>query len=74
MFGFSLSPISHISLRNQLRGVIVKIFSRNGLSFCMVDAGEKVLVEITETSRKNMQLEVGVAVYCLFKSAALKIF
>ena len=70
----SLYPISHISLRNQLRGVIVKIFSRNGLSFCMVDAGEKVLVEITEASRKNMQLEAGVAVYCLFKSVALKIF
>ncbi|MCK3686422.1 molybdenum ABC transporter ATP-binding protein [Maribellus sp. YY47] len=70
----ALYPIDHISLRNQLKGTIEKIFSRNGLSFCLVEAGEKVLVEITEASRKNMQLEVGKTVYCLFKSAALKIF
>lgn len=63
-----------ICLRNQHQGTIDKIFSRNGLSFCTVDAGEKVLVEITEASRENMELEEGRTVYCLFKSAALKIF
>ena len=36
--------------------------------------GEKVLVEITEASKRNMNLEVGTTVYCLFKSAALKMF
>ncbi|MCE4567015.1 molybdenum ABC transporter ATP-binding protein [Maribellus sp. CM-23] len=70
----SLHAIPQISLRNQIKGRIDKIFSRNGLSFCMVDAGEKVLVEITEASRENMELEEGTTVYCLFKSAALKIF
>ena len=66
-------PVDHISLRNQLQGTIEKIFTRDGLSFCLVDAGEKVLVEITEASRKNMELEPGKTVFCLFKSAALKI-
>lgn len=70
----SLQPVNQISLRNQIQGTIKKIFSKEGLSFCVVDAGEKVLVEITEASRKNMNLDVGVTVYCLFKSAALKIF
>ncbi len=70
----SLQPLDMISLRNQIRGTIEKIFSKDGLSFCLVDAGEKVLVEITEASRKNMSLEIGKTVYCLFKSAALKIF
>ena len=70
----SLKPLDQISLRNQIQGTIEKIFSKDGLSFCLVDAGEKVLVEITEVSRKNMSLEVGKTVYCLFKSAALKIF
>jgi len=70
----SLRLVDQISLRNQIQGRIVKIFTRNGLSFCLVDAGEKVLVEITEASKKNMNLEIGTTVYCLFKSAALKIF
>lgn len=70
----ALQPVDGISLRNQLKGTILKIFVRDGLSFCLVDAGEKILVEITEASRKNMALDAGKTVYCLFKSAALKIF
>lgn len=70
----SLNPVNQISLRNQIKGTIVNIFSKDGLSFCVVDAGEKILVEITEASKKNMNLEPGTTVYCLFKSAALKIF
>lgn len=70
----SLQPVDQISLRNQIKGEIVRIFSRKGLSFCLVDAGEKVLVEITEASKQKMNLGSGTTVYCLFKSAALKIF
>ncbi len=70
----SLQPVKHISLRNQVAGTIEKIFSKDGLSYCLVDAGEKVLVEITEASLINMNLDIGKTVYCLFKSVALKIF
>jgi len=70
----SLQPVTQISLRNQIKGTIEKIFSKDGLSFCLVDAGEKILVEITEASLETMKLEAGKTVYCLFKSAALKIF
>ena len=70
----SLQPVKQISLRNQIQGTIEKIFSKDGLSFCLVNAGEKVLVEITEASLRNMDLIVGKTVYCLFKSAALRIF
>jgi len=70
----ALQPVEAISLRNQIEGTIEKIFSKDGFWFCLVDAGEKILVEITEASGKNMQLEPGKKVWCLFKSAALKIF
>ncbi|NQU87984.1 MAG: molybdenum ABC transporter ATP-binding protein [Mariniphaga sp.] len=70
----SLAPVEGISLRNQIPGKIEKVFSRNGYSFCLVDAGEKLLVEITEASRKKMNLEPGQNIYCLFKSVALKIY
>jgi len=70
----SRQTVDQISLRNQIQGKIIKIFTRKGLSFCLVDAGEKVLVEITEASKQKMNLDRGTTVYCLFKSAALKIF
>ncbi|MFW5831457.1 MAG: molybdenum ABC transporter ATP-binding protein [Prolixibacteraceae bacterium] len=70
----ALRPVEQISLRNQIEGLIVKIFSKDGFWFCLVDAGEKILVEITEASGRNMHLEPGKKVWCLFKSAALKIF
>lgn len=70
----ALQPIEAISLRNQIEGTIQKIFSKDGFWFCLVDAGEKILVEITELSGENMKLEPGKKVWCLFKSAALKIF
>ena len=49
----ALQPVTQISLRNQVYGTIEKIFSKDGLSFCLVNAGEKVLVEITEASMEN---------------------
>lgn len=70
----ALKPVEAISLRNQIEGTIEKIFSKDGFWFCLVDAGEKIVVEITEASGKNMNLEPGKKVWCLFKSAALKIF
>lgn len=70
----SLALVEGISLRNQVEGVVEKVFSKNGYSFCLVDAGEKLLAEITEASRKRMNLEVGQKIYCLFKSVALKIY
>lgn len=67
-------PISYISLRNQIPGIIKKIFYKKGVAFCVVDVGENIIVEITEASQINMNLKVGDTVFCLFKSAALKIF
>lgn len=70
----ALHPVGAISLRNQIEGTVQKIFSKDGFWFCLVDAGEKILVEITEASGKNMNIGPGKKVWCLFKSAALKIF
>uniref|UniRef100_UPI0032165294 molybdenum ABC transporter ATP-binding protein n=1 Tax=uncultured Draconibacterium sp. TaxID=1573823 RepID=UPI0032165294 len=67
-------PVTNISLRNQIHGTIQKVFLKDGLAFCIVDVGENILVEVTEASQKTMHLHPGEQVYCLFKSAALKIF
>lgn len=70
----SLNPVTQISLRNQIQGTIKEIFYKEGLAFCVVDVGEHIIVEITEASQINMKLGIGTEVYCLLKSAALKIF
>jgi molybdate transport system ATP-binding protein len=70
----SKNIVPNISLRNQVKGTIKKIFLKNGLAFCLVDVGENIIAEVTEASTRNLKLEPGETVYCLFKSAALKIF
>lgn len=70
----SLSMIDGISLRNQIKGVVEKVFTQNSCSFCLVNTGERLLVEITEASRKNLNLDAGQKVFCLVKSVALKIY
>lgn len=65
-------PVENISLRNQIKGTILKIFNRKGLSYCIVDVGDYIVAEITEMSQSNMNFSPGQTVYCLFKSAALK--
>lgn len=70
----SKERVSNISLRNQIQGTIKKVFLKEGLAFCIVDVGVNIIVEVTEASQKNMMLEAGEKVFCLFKSAALKFF
>ena len=67
-------PVSTISLRNQIKGTIKRVFVKNGLAYCVVDVGENIIAEVTEASQKNMSLAPGEKVYCLFKSVALKVF
>ncbi len=70
----SLSRIEGISLRNQIKGTITKVFHKDGHTLCLVDAGEKMIVEITDASRKNMNLHPGTIVYILFKSVAINLY
>jgi len=70
----SKEPVQNISLRNQVEGIMKDVFLKDGLAFCVVDVGENIIVEVTEASQKSMCLEKGQRVYCLFKSASLKIY
>jgi len=70
----SKEAVQNISLRNQVEGTIKDVFLKDGLAFCVVDVGENIIVEVTEASQKSMSLTPGGKVFCLFKSAALKIY
>jgi molybdate transport system ATP-binding protein len=64
---------SHISQNNQIPGVITDIIDCGHNTLCIVDIGEKILVEITKDSCLRLALAPGAAVYCLFKSNSVSL-
>lgn len=69
----ALHQVEHVSIRNQLEGIILQIIKHGNQTYCLVDVGFKLLVTITETSRQKLKLTQGETVWCLFKSMALKV-
>lgn len=69
----ALHRVENISIRNQLEGHILQIIKHGNHTYCLIDVGFKLLVTITETSRKALTLEEKGKVWCLFKSMALKV-
>lgn len=69
----ALHPVEDISIRNQLEGCILQIIKHGNHTYCLVDVGFKLLVTITEASRKALKLKEKGKVWCLFKSMALKV-
>ncbi len=72
--GLAPAPVEHISIRNQLRGRIERMVENGGETVCIIDAGVKLIVEITPGSAGEMHLEPGSEVWCLFKARSLHLF
>ncbi len=67
----SLKKIDQVTTQNQLPGKVVQLIPRNNALICIVDVGFPLLVEITHDSLKRLNIEVGTALWCLFKSVAI---
>ena len=65
--------IENISMQNQIRGTIEKIYDSEGKVFCFINTGVPVLVEITAFTAETLQLRTGMEVFCLFKAHSLRI-
>ena len=63
--------VEAVSMRNQLPGTVVDVVARGDEVLCVVDAGVRVLAEITPASCRRLGLKPGAPVYCLFKAHAL---
>ncbi|GET26363.1 molybdenum ABC transporter ATP-binding protein [Prolixibacter sp. NT017] len=70
----SLHPVPEISIQNQLEGNIKRLLHENGQVVCLVDVGFPLLVELTRSSTERLRLEVGMKVFCLFKSMSVRVF
>lgn len=67
----SLHQIDQVTTQNQLPGKVLQLFPRNNAVICIVDVGFPLIVEITHDSQKRLNIEVGTALWCLFKSVAI---
>ncbi len=69
----STEKLPNISIQNQIEGVITDVVQHGSISLCIVDAGFKLIVEVTTESQKRMEFKVGSKVWCLFKSVAIDV-
>ena len=65
--------LSNVTIQNQLEGTVTDIFEKDSTSFCVVDAGFRLVVEITAESRGRLDIRIGDNVWCLFKSVAIDV-
>ena len=72
--GLGLAPVEHISIRNQIPGRVEQVVEDNGQMVCIIDAGVKLVVEITANSAREMNIQPGSQVWCLFKARSLHLF
>jgi len=63
--------VDGISIQNQLKGQIKEIVNGSNVNLCIVDIGITIVVEVTAEAIKQLHLQVGSAVWCLFKSVSI---
>ena len=66
----SLGKVEHITIQNQLEGIVTDIIDRGSTYLVVTDVGFNLVSEITSYSLKRMGISMGSKVWCLFKSVA----
>jgi molybdate transport system ATP-binding protein len=69
----SLMPLYDTSVQNQVNGVISAIIEKENYVYCLVNCGFEILIKISFTSLNKLGLKPNLNIYCMFKSASLKI-
>ncbi len=69
----STERLNNVSIQNQVEGIVTDIIERGASLLCIVDAGFKLVVEITFESQKRLKIEKGKKIWCLFKSVAIDV-
>ena len=64
----------NLSARNIVKGTVAQVWSSDGLVFTQVDAGPKIIVEITENAMTELGVTVGNDVFLVFKSSSVDVF
>jgi molybdate transport system ATP-binding protein len=64
----SLEKLESISVQNQIQGTIKQIIQNNEGTFCVVDCGFELFVEISQSIVSNLFLHEGQTIYCQIKA------
>lgn len=68
----SKQQLMHVTIQNQLRGVVASIDMIDYRTLVSVDVGFKVIAEVSAKSVEALSLTVGTEVYCLVKTQAIR--
>lgn len=69
----SKHKIENISIQNQLKGIVSKIITTDKSTFCIVDCGVDLIVEITEAALQKLDIKINDEIFCLIKAKAIEI-
>lgn len=67
------NELSDISIQNQIQGIVKKIIETDQSTFCIVDCGVELVVEITMAALKKLNIKEGDKVFSLIKAKAIEI-
>lgn len=70
----ALRPVEGISLQNQLSGRVAHLVETPERSLCLVDVGCLLMVEVTAQAVRELSLEPGADIWCLFKACGVRRF
>ncbi|MCW3807982.1 molybdenum ABC transporter ATP-binding protein [Plebeiibacterium marinum] len=69
----STEKTNNISIQNQVYGTVTDIIPKGATLLVVIDAGFKLVVEITLDSLSRMGIGTGSKIWCLFKSVAIDV-
>lgn len=65
-------PLVDVSIQNQIAARIERLIESSDRVLCLLDAGMRLLAEISTETFRRMRLTSGAPVWCLFKSESLR--
>lgn len=69
----SNQPCPGISVQNQVKGVVSKIFHINDSFYVTLDCGVSLIAEITPRALYSLNIQLDREIYCLFKAKAVEV-
>jgi molybdate transport system ATP-binding protein len=65
-------PLVDVAIQNQIAARIERLVESPDQVLCLLDAGIRLLAELSSDAFRHMRLKQGAPVWCLFKSEALR--
>ena len=68
----SKEKLTDVTIQNQIKGEVEEIIDHGSSKLCIINAGFRLVVEITAESLMRMNIKKDSEIFCLFKSLAVE--